>query len=142
MTDTQPDTAKLLFMHLVSMLAMTAMQQMGKLIDPATGKAEPHLDAAQATIDMLDMLSAKTRGNLNPEEARLLKDTLMSLQMNYVQTRESLAAQKAPASGTSATAEPERPEAKPKAEPGTESDTGASAPPEEKKPRYHKTFGN
>ena len=141
MTDTKPDTAKLLFMHLVSMLTMTAMQQMGKLIDPATGKADPHLDAAQATIDMLDMLSAKTRGNLDAEEARLLKDTLMSLQMNYVQTRESLAAQKVPASETSAAAAPERPEAKPQAESGTDSGAGAGAPAEEKKPRYHKTFG-
>ena len=69
------------------MLAMSAIQQMGKLVDPGTGKAEINLEAAKATIDMLDMLEARTRGNLDAEETRLLKDTLMSLKMNYVETK-------------------------------------------------------
>ena len=88
MNESKPDINKVLFMHLVSMLAMSAIQQMGKLVDPGTGKAEINLDAAQATIDMLDMLEARTRGNLDAEETRLLKDTLMSLKMNYVETKE------------------------------------------------------
>ena len=62
------DVNKVLFMHLVSMLAMSAIQQMGKLVDPNTGKAEINLEAAQATIDMLDMLELKTRGNLDAED--------------------------------------------------------------------------
>jgi hypothetical protein len=37
---------------------------------------------------MLDMLEARTRGNLDADETRLLKDTLMSLKMNYVETKE------------------------------------------------------
>ncbi|MDP2990635.1 MAG: DUF1844 domain-containing protein [Kiritimatiellota bacterium] len=87
MNESKPDINKVLFMHLVSMLAMSAIQQMGKLVDPGTGKAEINLEAAQATIDMLDMLEARTRGNLDTEETRLLKDTLMSLKMNYVQSQ-------------------------------------------------------
>ena len=87
MNESKPDINKVLFMHLVSMLAMSAIQQMGKLVDPNTGKAETNLEAAQATIDMLDMLEARTRGNLDAEETRLLKDTIMSLKMNYVQTQ-------------------------------------------------------
>jgi len=88
MNESKPDINKVFFMHLVSMLAMSAIQQMGKLVDPQTGKAETNLDAAQATIDMLDMLELKTRGNLDAEETRLLKDTLMSLKMNYVESRD------------------------------------------------------
>ncbi|MCX6992764.1 MAG: DUF1844 domain-containing protein [Kiritimatiellaeota bacterium] len=88
MTESKPDINKVLFMHLVSMLAMSAIQQMGKLVDPGTGKAEINLEAAQATIDMLDMLEARTRGNLDVEETKLLKNTLMSLKMNYVETTE------------------------------------------------------
>ena len=82
------DVNKIMFMHLVSMLAMSAIQQMGKLVDPGTGKAEINLEAAQATIDMLDMLEARTRGNLDAEETKLIKDTLMSLKMNYVESLE------------------------------------------------------
>ena len=88
MNEAKPDINKVLFMHLVSMLAMSAIQQMGKLVDPGTGKAEINLEAAQATIDMLDMLEARTRGNLDAEETRLLKDTLMSLKMNYVESQD------------------------------------------------------
>jgi len=88
MNESKPDINKVLFMHLVSMLAMSAIQQMGKLVDPNTGKAETNLEAAQATIDMLDMLEARTRGNLDAEETRLLKDTLMSLKMNYVESQD------------------------------------------------------
>ena len=88
MNESKPDINKVLFMHLVSMLAMSAIQQMGKLVDPATGKAETNLEAAQATIDMLDMLEARTRGNLDADETKLIKDTLMSLKMNYVETKE------------------------------------------------------
>ncbi len=40
MTDkNQPDQNKLLFTSMVSMLTMTAMHQLGKIINPATGKA-------------------------------------------------------------------------------------------------------
>jgi hypothetical protein len=88
MDESKPDINKVLFMHLVSMLAMSAIQQMGKLADPNTGKAEINLEAAQATIDMLDMLEARTRGNLDAEESKLIKDTLMSLKMNYVQSQD------------------------------------------------------
>ena len=88
MNEAKPDINKIMFMHLVSMLAMSAIQQMGKLVDPDTGKAAMNLEAAQATIDMLDMLEARTRGNLDAEETRLLKDTLMSLKMNYVESQD------------------------------------------------------
>ena len=79
---------KYLFINLVTMLSMSAMQQLGKIINPAAGKAEVNLDAAQATIDTLDMLSAKTLGNLDNDEARLMKDTLSMLKMNFVETKE------------------------------------------------------
>ncbi|MEI6563143.1 MAG: DUF1844 domain-containing protein [bacterium] len=83
------DMNKALFMELAIMLSSSAMQQLGKIINPMTGKTEIHLEAAQATIDMLEMLEAKTRGNLDREEERLIKNTLTALQMNYVETSAS-----------------------------------------------------
>ena len=88
MNESKPDINKVLFMHLVSMLAMSAIQQMGKLVNPVTGKAEINLEAAQATIDMLDMLFTKTKNNLDADEEKLMKETLASLKINFVETKD------------------------------------------------------
>ena len=60
------------------------MQQMGKLINPVTGKIERDLEQAKLSIDMLGMLEAKTRGNLTENEQRLLSHALFELRMNYL----------------------------------------------------------
>ena len=87
---------KAYFVQLVMMLSSSALQQMGKLVDPQAKKAQVNLEAAQATIDLLDMLEAKTKGNLDQDEARMLRDTLMSLKMNFVETTEAAAGAPAP----------------------------------------------
>jgi hypothetical protein len=95
MSDPAPaEMNKAMFMQLVIMLSSSAMQHLGKIINPMTGKTELNLDAAQATIDMLEMIEAKTRGNLDRDEERLLKTTLTSLKMNYVETASSAPAAK------------------------------------------------
>ena len=86
------DVNKALFMQLIMMLSTSAMQQLGKLMNPLTGKLETSLEAAQATIDLLVMLEAKTRGNLDRDEERLVKNTLATLQLNYVETARTPAA--------------------------------------------------
>ena len=88
MNEAKTDINKIMFMHLVSMLAMSAIQQMGKLVDPSTGKAGINLEAAQATIDMLDMLFTKTKNNLDADEEKLMKETLASLKLNFVETKD------------------------------------------------------
>lgn len=89
------DTNKYLFINLVTMLGISVMQQLGKIINPVAGKATINLEAAQATIDTLDMLSAKTEGKLDKDETRFLKDTLATLKMNYVETKDKEAEKKA-----------------------------------------------
>ncbi len=79
------DMNKALFSHLVMSLATSAMQHMGKLVDPATGKTAVNIDAAESTIDVIDMLQAKTKGNLDHEESRFLEQTLTGLRLNYVE---------------------------------------------------------
>ena len=75
-----------LFQGLVISLAAATMQHLGKTLSPVTNKIEKNLPAAQATIDMLDMLEAKTKGNLSDAEAKLLKGVLGELKLNYVET--------------------------------------------------------
>ena len=73
-----------LFAGLVMMFHAAAMQQMGKVKNPATDKLERNLEQAQMSIDMLDMLQLKMRGNMTAEEERLLKNALQDLKLNYV----------------------------------------------------------
>lgn len=75
------------FEMLVTTLATEAMIGLGQFPHPMTGKM--HLDAAQAryAIDMLEMLSEKTKGNLTPGEERGMRDLLHQLRMAFVTIR-------------------------------------------------------
>ena len=85
-----------MFQGLVLSLAAATMQHLGKTLNPVSGKIEKNLEAAQATIDMLDMLETKTKGNLSDSEAKLLKGVLAELKMNYVETMNEKPAEPAP----------------------------------------------
>ncbi len=124
----QPEGAPSLFSHLIIMLATSALQQMGRMADPSTGQAHVSLEGAQATIDLLDVLQEKTRGNLDADEDRLMRDTLSSLKLMYVEAKRS----PAPPPPASAPA-PEEP--KPGVEPS------AKPPSDEDKTRYRKSYG-
>ena len=73
-----------LFFSLVMTFQAAAMQQMGKLKNPISDKIERDLQQAQLSIDILDMLEEKTRGNLSEDEAKILKNILQELKLNYV----------------------------------------------------------
>ena len=85
-----------MFQGLVLSLAAATMQHLGKTLSPVTNKIEKNLPAAQSTIDMLDMLEAKTKGNLSENEAKLLKSVLAELKLNYVETLNEKPAETAP----------------------------------------------
>lgn len=74
------------FSTLVLSLSTTALYQMGLAPDPVTGeKGEPDLLLARQTIDTIEMLQAKTRGNLEDEEAKLVQSLLYELRMRFVE---------------------------------------------------------
>jgi hypothetical protein len=75
---------ELLFLHLVSMFQFAAMQQMGKLPSPVDGKIERNLEQARASIDIVEMLHAKTEGRRTAAESEFLDKVLFELRMNYV----------------------------------------------------------
>ncbi len=77
------------FLYLVASLSTAAMQQLGKLMDPTTGKTSIRLEGARFSIDLLESLERKTRGNLSEEEQRTLSQTLTMLRLNYVETAAS-----------------------------------------------------
>lgn len=72
------------FQTLVLSLGTTALVQLGLAPSPANGKTEKDLTGAQQTIDILGILQEKTKGNLSPEESRLLDQFLYDLKLSYV----------------------------------------------------------
>lgn len=78
------------FFSLISMFASACWQQLGKMPNQATGETTKDLEGAQSTIDMLLMLKDKTKGNLTGTEAKLLEDTITSLQANYEEAAKTM----------------------------------------------------
>ena len=71
-------------------LATSALYHMGQVADPQTGQpAKPDLPLARQTVDTLELLEEKTRGNLSDEEARLLRNLLTDLRMRFVEAGRS-----------------------------------------------------
>ncbi len=77
-----------LFHHLVAMFQTLALQQLGKLVNPITGKLERDLQQAKITIDMLQMIKDRTLGNLKQSEQMILDRALLELQMNFVDEKQ------------------------------------------------------
>lgn len=73
-----------LFAQMVMQSSSMALVLMGRAPNPVTGKTEQDLDASRMFIEQLEMLEAKTRGNLTDEEQRLLKQNLMTVRMAFV----------------------------------------------------------
>lgn len=79
------DKATQMFFSLIYSFQMQTMMHLGKIKNPVTDKIETELPAAQATIDLIEMLSEKTKGNLSEEEKRFLDGALSDLKLNYVE---------------------------------------------------------
>ena len=60
------------------------MQYMGKIKNPMSDKIEKDLQQAQFSIDIIEMLKDKTKGNLSDDEQKLLENVLGQLKLNYV----------------------------------------------------------
>jgi hypothetical protein len=78
-----------LFGQLVMQQANMAMMLLGKVAHPETGQTIKDLEAAKLFIDQLEMLEAKTKGNLSKEESGLLKQSLMNLRLSFVEAVEA-----------------------------------------------------
>lgn len=72
------------FFQIVFSLQNAAMQQLGKIVSPVTGKIERDLSMARTTIDILGMMEKKMEGNLTAEESRFIGHSLHELRLNYV----------------------------------------------------------
>jgi hypothetical protein len=77
------------FQTLIFSLSTTAMMQLGILSHPE-GAQKKDLPAAKQTIDILEVLQEKTKGNLTPEESQLLEASLYDLKMTYLKSTNAI----------------------------------------------------
>ena len=66
-------------------LSTQALLHLGDIENPVSGQVERDLAAAKHVIDILGILQAKTRNNLEQAEERLLESVLYDLRMRYVE---------------------------------------------------------
>jgi hypothetical protein len=76
------------FTTLVLSLSTSALVHMGQAPLPDTDEApEPNLPLAKQTIDILEILAQKTKGNLEADEKSVLEQILHQLHLAYVEAR-------------------------------------------------------
>jgi hypothetical protein len=92
-----------LFASMVMQQTNMALMCLGQAPHPDTNRVERDLDAARLFIDQLEMIEAKTKGNLTPQEDKLLKQSLMTLRMAFVEAVE----QPAPSAASPSPAAPQ-----------------------------------
>jgi len=87
------------FVNFLSMLATNAATALGAIPNPATGQRSLDLETGKYWLDILGMIKEKTKGNLHPQEAKVVESLLGDLRMQYVHlvraTEERLKAQAA-----------------------------------------------
>ncbi len=78
------------FAAIVLSFASSALFHLGLVANPETGEpGEKSLPLAQHSIDLLELLQAKTHGNLSTEESDLLTNLLTELRVRYLESSRS-----------------------------------------------------
>jgi hypothetical protein len=72
------------FQQFAYFLYVSALQELGIPTEPGAPRQAPDLERARFFIDVLHVLQAKTRGNLEPGEAKFLEEVLYNLRMQFV----------------------------------------------------------
>ena len=77
------------FLEIVNMIAMQAAISVGGYQHPGGETVPPDLAMGKHLIDLLEVLSNKTKGNLTDEEDKALSGVLYEIRMRYVQTSQA-----------------------------------------------------
>jgi hypothetical protein len=83
----EPDYPPINFTNFVLSLSTSALFHFGDFPDQEGGKTQKNLSAAKQTIDILDMLNDKSKGNLNENETQLIQGILYELKLRYVKEK-------------------------------------------------------
>ena len=84
-TQSQDQLPKMDFATFIMSLSHSALVHLGDASAPVGAKGEVNLALARQTIDILEILAEKTKGNLTGDEERLLNNILFELRMRFVE---------------------------------------------------------
>lgn len=79
------EVGKIDFQTFILSLGTATLVSIGEIENPVTKKKEKNLPSARHNIEILEMLSDKTRGNLDEHETKLLQSLLYELRMKFVE---------------------------------------------------------
>lgn len=69
-------------------LSSSTLLHLGEIADPQSGEKMKDLVLAKQSIDIINLLKDKTKGNLTQEEEKLLEHLLYDLRMRFVKANE------------------------------------------------------
>jgi hypothetical protein len=72
------------FISFIGSLGATALMYLGETLAPGQPRCAKDVPAARQMIDLLDLIKAKTQGNLDKDEADALDNLLYNLMTRYV----------------------------------------------------------
>jgi hypothetical protein len=75
---------ELTFTTFLLSLSTSAIVSLGELPDPLKNEQCVNLSLAKQTINIIEILKEKTKGNLSDEEERLIDDMLYDLRLKYI----------------------------------------------------------
>ena len=126
-----------LFAQMILQQSNLALMLLGRAPHPETGQAVRDLEAAKLFIDQLEMLEVKTKGNLNPQESALLKQSLMTLHLAFVEAVNAPETPPPPAKPAAAPAEKDSPATENKTAPA---EAAGAVSEEESRKRFSKKY--
>jgi hypothetical protein len=138
------------FVQFVMVQVQNIFYVLGRIPSPDGRPMQPNLEAGKILIDQLEMIQAKTEGNLSAQEASILEDALKNVRLAFVEVSGGTPASMMPKSNLpefpldEEEALADEPAPKPPAEkPKTSAPAPAAAKPEEQesKKKFTKTYG-
>jgi hypothetical protein len=78
------------FSSIIAPFYTQALIKLGLIPDPIKGEPDVDLPLARRLIDILDLLSDRTSGRLEPEEATFLESVLSQLKMHFLEKSEAV----------------------------------------------------
>ena len=136
------------FVQFIMVQAQNILYVLGRIPTPEGERLPPNLQAAKMLIDHLELIDIKTRGNLNEQEDKILKNALQQVQMAFVEasggTPSSMMPDRSPQMEIPEFEEEQEPEESPAPRPekaGPETPMSPKSEPSEEKKKFFKSYG-
>lgn len=83
-----PPLPEINFSSFLLSLSSSVLLHLGEIEDPQSGTKKKDLALAKQSIDIINLLKEKTKGNLTQEEEKLMEHLLYDLRMRFVKANE------------------------------------------------------